>query len=167
MHYYVVLFPPRRVSARTDRLRREHDPQTAKIIGSHITLAGPVLDKRRLIARAKAVAGREAPFRIRLGAARRWPRVLYLPVLRPASLTKLRRELGFSPRFGSGRWLPHLTITEYLDEAGTRRAFRILKRKRLNVEFLAKKLSLVRIPFGKAPGYGRAIKVLDLPLAGG
>ena len=109
-----------------NRLREQYDPKTARAVGAHVTLAGPVTTKQPLTEVASvlaAVVEESLPFDVTVSGLRSFQPKSQTSYLGIAPVEKLAgvhdaliARLGWQERF---EYLPHVTITEYLSAEET------------------------------------------------
>ncbi len=109
-----------------NRLREQYDPKTARAVGAHVTLAGPVTTEQPLTEIASvlaAVVEGSLPFDVTISGLRSFQPKSQTNYLGIAPVEKLAAvhdalvaRLGWQERF---EYVPHVTITEYLSAEET------------------------------------------------
>jgi len=143
---FVGVFPAGDLAECIQRLRRRHDPVTARVNAPHVTLAGTYWrtgpatpeNEAEAIACLQAIQGRIEPFDLVLGGVGTFlpqARVIYLDVEPTAGLLAARetllRALGPDKH---RRFVPHLTLAMRLDRRDTRSVLAELRRSQWHSE---------------------------------
>ena len=153
---------------RIDALRKRFDPKTAAAIDAHLTLAGPFDSEHgadHYVPRIRAVAGQYAPFEITIRGFGSFIPTSLTTFAQLADRTDvvavhdaLVNALRWKERYP---YVPHVTITEYLDREDTTRVYEVLGQTTLEVSDTVSKLSLMQKGID-----GRWESVRDIPLVG-